>query len=71
METPEEQAAMSTQWEQLISSTMTPTTAVAVKLAVTPDEETDVPQTVDYGGLLGTINRHMGKFSSRKSAALF
>jgi len=34
---------MSTPWEQLISSTMTPTTAVAVKLAVTdePPEPTD------------------------------
>ncbi|XP_066909606.1 ATP-sensitive inward rectifier potassium channel 12 isoform X2 [Halyomorpha halys] len=59
---------MTTQWEQLISSTMTPTTAVAVKLAVTPDEEQPVPNQTETGGLLGTINKHMGKFGGGRSA---
>ncbi|KAK9500365.1 hypothetical protein O3M35_001644 [Rhynocoris fuscipes] len=64
---------MSTQWEQLISSTMTPTTAVAVKLAVTPDEETPGPNPTETKGLLGTINRHMGKFgvTHTKGSTLF
>ncbi|CAB0014504.1 unnamed protein product, partial [Nesidiocoris tenuis] len=64
--------AMSTQWEQLISSTMTPTTAIAVKLAVTPDEESGPPPIHnETGGLLNAINRHMGKFGSQKTSTLF
>nr|ASN63883.1 inward rectifier potassium channel 1 [Nilaparvata lugens] len=54
-----------TRWEQLISSTLTPTTAVAVKLAVTPDQdENDVTGPADHqhktqnGGLLGSL-RHL------------
>jgi len=62
---------MSTPWEQLISSTMTPTTAVAVKLAVTdePPEPTDPNGTVlpggpaasasTAGGIFGTLHRHI------------
>lgn len=62
---------MSTPWEQLISSTMTPTTAVAVKLAVTdePPEPTDPNGTVlaggsaasasTTGGIFGTLHRHI------------
>lgn len=64
---------MSTQWEQLISSTMTPTTAVAVKLAVTPDEEAPGQTQPETRGLLGTLNRHMGKFgvNHTKGSTLF
>jgi len=62
---------MSTPWEQLISSTMTPTTAVAVKLAVTdePPEPTDPNGTVlpggsaagsgTAGGIFSTLHRHI------------
>ncbi|VVC28463.1 Hypothetical protein CINCED_3A003144 [Cinara cedri] len=65
---------MSTPWEQLISSTMTPTTAVAVKLAVTdePPEPTDPNGPVlpgdpvadgtgcgTSGGIFGTLHRHI------------
>lgn len=63
---------MSTPWEQLISSTMTPTTAVAVKLAVTdePPEPTDPNGAVLAGssagcsgtsgsGIFGNLHRHI------------
>lgn len=76
---------MSTPWEQLISSTMTPTTAVAVKLAVTdePPEPADpkgcaaLPGEIaaDGGaaaGLLGTLHRHiplLARLSLNKTAA--
>ncbi|KAL1130757.1 hypothetical protein AAG570_011998 [Ranatra chinensis] len=63
--TQERSSGMATQWEQLISSTMTPTTAVAVKLAVTPEEEEGGPVGVvgevegghGVGGGVGTRRR--------------
>lgn len=63
-----------TPWDQLISSTMTPTTAVAVKLAVTSDDpEPDVVETpCENGGLLTTLHKHLpslGKLRVNKTNA--
>lgn len=59
-----------TPWDQLISSTMTPTTAVAVKLAVTSDEpEPDVVETpCENGGLFGSIHKHLPALSKLKAS---
>lgn len=58
-----------TRWEQLISSTLTPTTAVAVKLAVTPDDqENGGPPPQQNGGLLGSL-KHLPGLSKLRSTS--
>ncbi|XP_050540469.1 G protein-activated inward rectifier potassium channel 3-like isoform X2 [Daktulosphaira vitifoliae] len=63
---------LSTPWEQLISSTMTPTTAVAVKLAVTDEPDPSEPNGTipgetgqrTGGGFLSSIRKRLPIFSS-------
>lgn len=57
-----------TPWDHLISATMTPTTAVAVKLVVTSDDpEPDVVETpCENGGFFGSIHKHLPSLSKLK-----
>jgi len=61
--------ALSAPWEHLLSSTISPAAAVAVKMAISEDEPDDQQQpsssrrrggsVTENGGLLGTIHRHL------------
>lgn len=67
-------SALSAPWEHLLSSTISPAAAVAVKMAIS-EEEPDDPQqpssssrrrvgsATENGGLLGTIHRHLPSLS--------
>lgn len=61
--------ALSAPWEHLLSSTISPAAAVAVKMAISEEEPEDQQQpsssrrrggsVTENGGLLGTIHRHL------------
>jgi hypothetical protein len=62
-------SALSAPWEHLLSSTISPAAAVAVKMAISEEEPDDQQQpsssrrrggsVTENGGLLGTIHRHL------------
>ncbi|XP_023717716.1 G protein-activated inward rectifier potassium channel 3 [Cryptotermes secundus] len=67
-------SALSAPWEHLLSSTISPAAAVAVKMAISEDEPEDQQQpssssrrrvgsATENGGLLGTIHRHLPALS--------
>lgn len=67
-------SALSAPWEHLLSSTISPAAAVAVKMAISEDEPEDPQQSssssrrrtgsaTENGGLLGTIHRHLPSLS--------
>lgn len=68
-------SALSAPWEHLLSSTISPAAAVAVKLAISEEEPEEQPQqpssssrrrcgpATENGGLLGTIHRHLPSLS--------
>jgi hypothetical protein len=67
-------SALSAPWEHLLSSTISPAAAVAVKMAISEDEPEDTQQpssssrrragsATENGGLLGTIHRHLPSLS--------
>lgn len=67
-------SALSAPWEHLLSSTISPAAAVAVKMAISEEEPEDPQQpssssrrragsVTENGGLLGTIHRHLPSFS--------
>lgn len=76
-------SALSAPWEHLLSSTISPAAAVAVKMAISEDEPEDQQQpsssrrrggsVTENGGLLGTIHRHLPsitRFSLGRAAAV-
>ena len=64
---------LSAPWEHLLSSTISPAAAVAVKMAISEEDPEDQQQpsssrrrggsVTENGGLLGTIHRHMPSFT--------
>jgi hypothetical protein len=63
-------SALSAPWEHLLSSTISPAAAVAVKMAISEDEPEPSSSSrrragsaTENGGLLGTIHRHLPSLS--------